>query len=466
MPQFTWRSSMPVSADAVWDWHARPGALERLTPPWDRTRIVDRSARGLEDGARITLSVPIGPLRVRWVSRQRDCVRGRGFVDEQIEGPFAHWVHTHAMLDETAAAGRAGSILEDRIEYDPPYGAAGRWLAGRALRGRLDTLFRYRHDTLRADLETHARFAARPRLTVAITGASGLLGSALATLLTTGGHRVIHLVRRRGTSTDTASDDRATWDPARGLMAPEQLPRLDAVVHLAGESIAGGRWTAARKDAIRESRIVGTRALAESLTRLSHPPASFLCASAIGFYGNRSEPVSEHDPPGEGFLAEVCQAWEAAAAPAIAHGIRVVHLRLGLVLSPAGGLLGTLLPLFRAGLGGPVGQGRQVVSWVAIDDAIGAFHHALQQASLQGPVNVTAPEAVTSRELAQALGRVLRRPALLPAPAFGVRLAMGREMADETALGGARVLPERLLASDYAFRFRQLEPALRHLLGR
>jgi uncharacterized protein (TIGR01777 family) len=473
MEHFTYRSHLPAPADIVWDWHARPGALERLTPPWDRIRIVGRTG-GLEDGARVTMSVPVGPLRVRWVSRHRDCVRGRGFVDEQIEGPFASWTHTHTMVDEPAAAGRGGSMLDDRIDYLPPYGAPGRWLAQRVMAGRLAALFRYRHETLRADLETHAAFAARPRLTVAMTGASGLVGSALAAFLTTGGHRVIRLVRRSASDPtsrdrqpiDPSAIDTAPWDPERGLVAPERLPRLDAVVHLAGESIAGGRWTEARKAAIRRSRLVGTAALAESLTRLPEPPASFLCASAIGFYGNRAEAVTEHDPPGKGFLADVCQAWEAAAAPAIAHGIRVVHLRLGLVLSPAGGLLGTLLPLFRVGLGGPVGSGRQAVSWIGIDDAVGAFHHALQHTGLQGPVNVTAPDAVTSRELARTLGRVLGRPALLAAPAFGVRLAMGREMADETALGGARVLPERLLASDYAFRFRQLEGALRHLLGR
>jgi uncharacterized protein (TIGR01777 family) len=462
MAQFVYRSHMPVSAEALWDWHARAGALERLTPPWDRVRVESRTG-GLEDGARVTLSVPVGPLRVKWVSRHRDCVRGRGFLDEQIEGPFASWTHAHVMADDSSGAAGPGSSLEDRIGYEAPFGRVGSMLAGLLINRRLAALFRYRHDTLRADLLAHARYASRPRLTIAITGASGLVGSSLASFLTTGGHRVIRLIRRRSTGSDP---DVATWDPERGLVDPEQLPRLDAVVHLAGESIAGGRWTERRKAEIRRSRVVGTAALAESLARLPNPPASFLCASAVGFYGTRSAEVTEQDGPGVGFLADLCREWEAAAAPAVTRGIRVVHLRLGLVLSPAGGLLQVLLPLFRAGLGGPVGSGMQPVSWVGLEDVAGAFHHALQDEGLWGPVNLTAPQPVTSRDFGRTLGRVLRRPAVLPAPAFGVRLVMGRELAEETALGGARVLPERLLASGYQFRFPALEPALRHLLGR
>jgi uncharacterized protein (TIGR01777 family) len=455
---------MPVSAAALWDWHARPGALERLTPPWDRVRVVERTG-ALEDGARVTLSVPIGPMRVRWVSRHRDCVRGRGFVDEQIAGPFASWTHTHAMSDDPAPNGAPRSTLEDRIDYTARGGVAGRALAQWLAPARLEAMFRYRHDTLRADLEAHARYAARPRLTIAVTGASGLLGSALSSFLTTGGHRVIRLVRRGRASAHPASDT-APWDPERGLVAPEQLPKLDAVVHLAGESIAGGRWTEARKAEIRRSRVAGTGALAESLARLPEPPACLICASAIGFYGRRPGDVTEQDPAGEGFLAEVCAAWEAAAAPAVTRGIRVVHLRIGLVLSPAGGLLQVLLPLFKAGVGGPVGSGRQPASWVALDDVVGACHHAMQDDALWGPVNVTAPQPVTNGELSRTLGRVVHRPALLPAPAFAVRAVMGREMAEETALGGARVLPERLIASGYQFRHPTLEPALRHVLGR
>jgi uncharacterized protein (TIGR01777 family) len=452
---FVYRSAMPVSAEALWDWHARPGALERLTPPWDDVRVVARTG-GLEDGSRVTLSVPVGPLRIRWVSRHRDCVRGRHFVDEQISGPFARWVHTHATIADGAT-----SLLEDRIEYAAPAGPPGRMLAGWLVPDRLSAMFRYRHDTLRADLLDHLRHQKEPRRTIAITGATGLLGSALSHFLTTGGHRVVRLSRRPARDPDTF-----VWDPERGLLDPGALPALDAVVHLAGESIAGGRWTDARKAAIHRSRVVGTRTLAESLAALPSPPRTLLCASAVGYYGTGGDPVTEESGPGRGFLAETCQAWEAAAEPAAAAGLRVVHLRIGLVLTPAGGLLRLLLPLFRAGLGGRVGPGTQGMSWVGIDDVVGAFHHALHLERLRGPVNVTAPHPVSNADFSRTLAEVLARPALVPAPSFGVRLVMGREMADETALGGPRVLPARLISSGYRFRHESLEDAMRHLLGR
>jgi uncharacterized protein (TIGR01777 family) len=445
---------MPASADAVWAWHARPGALERLTPPWDDVRVVARSG-GLEDGARVTLSVPVGPLRFNWISRHRDCVAGRHFVDEQIQGPFARWIHTHSTIPD----GPRSSWLEDRIEYAAPGGPVGALLGRWLTQHRLAAMFRYRHDLLRGDLGEHGRHEDRPRLTVAITGATGLIGRALTAFLSTGGHRVIRLVRRPSQEPDTLH-----WDPNRGLL--DRPPPLDAVVHLAAANIAGRRWNETHKQAIRDSRVNGTRALAESLARLPTRPAAFLAASAIGFYGHESGPFTEESGPGTGFLAEVCQAWEAAAGPAADAGMRVAHLRSGLVLSPAGGMLRLLLPLFLAGLGGQVGSGTQVMSWVGLDDVVGAFHHVLMDRQTSGPVNVTAPNAVTNAEFARTLGRVLRRPAFLPAPAFGVRVAMGKEMAEETALGGPHALPARLSRAGFTFRAPRLEDALRHCLGR
>jgi uncharacterized protein len=454
MEEFVYRSSMPVSATELFEWHARPGALERLTPPWDIVRVVERTG-GLEDGTRIVLSVPAGPLRFRWVSRHSEVVAGRQFKDEQIEGPFRHWVHTHLMLPDGAT-----SVLEDRISYVPPLGAIGGLVASSALSSRLTRLFRFRHDALRGDLAQHARYGRRPRLRVAVTGARGLIGSALVPFLTSGGHEVIRLVRH-----PPSSDDEVEWSVREGIRDPERLGRLDAVIHLAGENIASGRWTPARKASIRRSRVEGTRHLAESLARLAYRPAALLCASAIGFYGNRPGDMYEDDAPGEGFLPGVCQEWEAAADPAVRAGIRAVHLRLGLVMSPAGGALRAMLPIFRLGLGGRVGRGSQPISWVGIDDVIGAFHHALMTESLWGPVNVTAPNAVTNAVFTTTLARVLSRPAIAPAPAFALRLALG-EMADALLLGGSRVIPERLSTSGYEFRHVELEAALRHVLGR
>jgi uncharacterized protein len=456
MEEFVYRSAMPVAASELFEWHARRGALERLTPPWERVRVVD-GAGGVEEGNRVTLSVPFGPIWAKWVSRQSEVIPGSQFKDEQIEGPFAHWVHTHLMLPDGAAA----SILEDRIQYTPPLGAVGRMIASAALEARLPRMFRFRHDTLRGDLVQHTRYAGRPRLRIAITGASGLIGSVLGPFLTTGGHDVIRLVRhapKRG--------DEVQWSTRDGIINPERLThagRLDAVIHLAGENVGAGRWTAARKERIMRSRSEGTQRLAESLAKLPEPPAALLCASGVDFYGSRPGEVTEADPPGHSFLSEVCQQWEAGAAPAVRAGIRVAHLRLSPVLTPAGGPLASLLPIFKLGGGGRLGSGQQPFNWISIDDAVGAFHHALQTETW-GPVNATAPRAVTNAEFAATLARVLSRPALLPVPELALRLAVG-EMAD-VLLNGSRVIPERLMTSGYEFRHPELEAALRHVLGR
>lgn len=299
---------------------------------------------------------------------------------------------------------------------------------------------------------------------VAVTGSTGLLGSALVPLLTSGGHGVVRLVR--GAPATASGERQARWDPDTGAVEPSGLAGVDTVVHLAGESVAGGRWTEARKRRIRESRVPATRRLCETLARLPQPPRALLCASAIGYYGHRGDQVlREESAPGAGFLADLCREWEAAAEPAARRGIRVVHLRIGLVLSPKGGALAAMLPVFRLGLGGPVGAGAQWMSWIGIDDMLGAILHALMNEPLAGPVNAVAPAPVTNREFAKTLARVLRRPAVLPFPAFAARLLLG-QMADELLLASARVEPARLRATGFAFRDATLEGALRRLLAR
>ena len=300
-------------------------------------------------------------------------------------------------------------------------------------------------------------------MNVAITGSTGLLGSALVPRLTSGGHGVVRLVR--GTPAPASAERVARWDPDTGAVEPG-LDGVDAVVHLAGESVPGGRWTQARKQRIRDSRVRATRLFAETLARLPRPPRVLVAASAIGYYGDRGDQVlREESPPGVGFLPEVCREWEAAAEPAARRGIRVVHLRIGLVLSPKGGALAAMLPVFRLGLGGPVGSGAQWMSWIGMDDMLGAVLHALMNEALAGPVNAVAPAPVTNREFTKTLARVLRRPALLPFPAFAARAVLG-QMADELLLASARVEPARLQATGFAFRDATLDGALRRLLGR
>ena len=294
---------------------------------------------------------------------------------------------------------------------------------------------------------------------MAITGASGLIGSALLRLLIRDGHRVSRLVRR------PAGPGEISWDPAAGRLDPNDLEGLDAVVHLAGENI-GVRWTKARKERIRTSRVQGTRLLSKALARTRRRPQVLVSGSALGIYGDRGdETLTENSAlgPADDFLAVVGQEWEEAAAPARNAGIRVAHPRFGVVLSPAGGALGKMLLPFRLGLGGRLGDGSQWMSWISIDDAVGGLLHLLLMESFSGPVNLVAPEPVRNRDFTTTLGRVLSRPTPFAVPAAALRLVLG-EMANSTLLASARVLPKRLLASGYRFQHPDVGTALRHVL--
>ena len=297
-------------------------------------------------------------------------------------------------------------------------------------------------------------------MNILVSGSTGLLGSALLPALNATGHQVTRLVR----SDAGASGPVVLWDPQAGFLETKGLEGLDAVVHLAGENIAAGRWTAAQKARIRESRVKGTHLLSTALSQMHSPPKVFACASAIGFYGNRGEEIlREESTCGPGFLAEVCRDWEEAASIAARKGIRVVHFRFGVILSPKGGALAKMLLPFRLGLGGVVGSGKQYMSWISLEDAARAALHALNTPTLQGPLNLVAPNPVRNREFTKSLGRALSRPTLFPMPAFAARLAFG-EMADDLLLASARVVPAKLESSGFSFLFPELAGALRHLL--
>ena len=296
---------------------------------------------------------------------------------------------------------------------------------------------------------------------ILITGATGLLGSALAAELGRQ-NEIVRLTRR---ALHSASDRR--WDPEAGVLDRGALAGLEAVVHLAGESIGARRWDAAYMRRVRESRVRGTRLLCDGLSALERPPRVLVSASAVGWYGDRGEEtLTEESAPGTGFLPEVARAWEAATETAERRGIRVVRMRFGIVLAARGGALEPMRRLTSLGLGGPLGNGRQWMSWIAVDDVLGAVGHALSHDALRGAVNAVAPGAVRQLEFARTLARVLGRPAWMPAPAFALRLVLGREMADELLLASQRVEPRRLQETGYAFRFPALEPALLHVLAR
>lgn len=296
---------------------------------------------------------------------------------------------------------------------------------------------------------------------VVVSGSSGMIGSALVPLLETSGYEVVRLVR----SKSGLGRGRIFWDPDSGKVDDSRLEGTGAVVHLAGANIAGARWTEKRKRKIRESRVLGTRVLCEALARLKDPPTVLVSASATGYYGNRGDEVlSEQSAPGSGFLSDVCVEWEAATQSARSRGIRVVHLRIGIVLSLGGGALAKMLLPFRLGLGGAVGDGRQYWSWIALDDLLHVILHCITEENLDGPVNCTAPFPVTNREFTKTLGRVLSRPTFCPLPAFVLRIMLG-EMADALLLSSTRVEPRRLIETGYSFLFPDLEGALRHTVS-
>ena len=436
--------------EQVWDWHTRPGAMRRLVPPWQPMRVV-KETESLADGTAI-LGLPAG---LRWVARHdpsgydpphqfRDVLSSDGLMTLPPR-VIGWWRHTHRYSD----AGGGTTRVHDIVDTTVPAAA-------------LRSTFAYRHRQLAEDLAAHSDAAAAGAgsLTVAVTGSSGLVGTALSAFLSTGGHRVVRLVR--GTP---SGDSERQWNPAEP--APDLLDGVDAVVHLAGESIAG-RFTDAHRRAIRDSRIEPTRRLAEVAAATGGRLRTFVSASAIGFYGYDCGDtlLDENSPRGSGFLADVVADWEEATAPAADAGLRVVRVRTGIVQAAAGGTLRLLRPLFAAGLGGRLGSGKQWLSWIGIDDLLDVYYRALYDDRLSGPVNAVGPAPVRNGEYTRALAATLRRPAVVPVPSFGPRLLLGRQGAAELAEADQRVLPVRLTALGHRFRHRDVADALAHQLGR
>ena len=452
MPTFEKRFEMPVSRDALFAYHARPGALRRLIPPWQTARIVE-SSEHIRDGARVVLEMKVGPLWKRWVAEHFAYVEGRQFRDRQASGPFASWTHTHRFEDGPTPG---TSVLIDHVEYELPLGTIGAAAGGAFVRGELERMFAFRHARTRNDVARHAGVAP---LTIAVSGAGGAIASNLIPFLTTAGHRVRRLVRD-----GSAGDDAIRWDAATGDVDGDRLGACDALVHLAGKNIAV-RWTDRNWREIESSRVDATRRLCETIARMPRRPRVLVCASAIGFYGDRGEePLTESSPRGDGRAAELCERWEAATHPARYAGVRVVNLRIGVVVSANSGAVAKLLTPTRFGVGGPLGGGEQWLSWIAMDDVVAAIDASVRDEALVGPVNAVTG-GVRQREFAQTLGRVLHRPAFVPTPALAVTTIFG-EMGRELLLASARVEPTRLRERGFAPTWPTLERALRFELGR
>ena len=436
--------------DKVFAWHTRPGAMRRLVPPWQPMRVV-KETESLADGTAV-LGLPAG---LRWIARHdpagydppyqfRDVLSSDGVMTLPPR-VIGWWRHTHRFSD----AGRGTTRVHDIVDTTVPAVA-------------LRSTFAYRHRQLAEDLAAHsdAASAGARGLTVAVTGSSGLVGTALSAFLSTGGHQVIRLVRG-----DPVNDGERRWVPSQP--AGDLLDGVDAVIHLAGESIAG-RFTAAHRRAIRDSRIEPTRRLAEVAAATGGRLKTFISASAIGFYGYDcgDTVLDENSPRGDGFLAEVVADWEAATAPAAAAGLRVVRVRTGIVQAAAGGTLKLLRPLFATGLGGRLGSGRQWLSWIGLDDLLDVYYRAIYDDRLTGAVNAVGPEPVRNSDYTKALAATLRRPALVPVPSIGPRLLLGKQGAAELAEADQRVRPAMLEELGHRFRQPTVRDALAHQLGR
>ncbi len=424
-------------AETVWQWHMQREALERMIPPWENAKVDAPAA--IVEGAKAKLQVQVGPFTLPWSARISEVRDGHHFVDEMEGGPFKRWSHEHRVEPQGEHA-----RLVDRVHYRLPLEPFSAVASGVMTR-RLDRMFRYRHDTLKQDLRVHDELSSSP-LRVGVTGASGLLGTALGPFLSGGGHTVVALSRR------------PTADDLRGL---------DAVVHLAGEPVASSRWTAAKKKRILDSRVHGTHSVAETIASLEPEkrPKVLVCASAVGLYGNRGDEVlPETAARGEGFLADVVDQWEQATKPALDAGVRVSMIRLGIILAGNGGALERMTTPFSLGLGGPVGDPSAWVPWISIDDVLDVILRCVVDENASGPINAVTG-AVTQKEFAKTIGKVMRRPSVTPVPQFAVRLALGAELAD-SILASARVEPRRLRELGHTFRHPTLQSALRHVLGK
>ena len=461
MPTYTHVADYDHPREDVWSWYDSSGAFRRIMPEWEG--ITPIQAGALVDGERTKFKVSLGPIKQMWVARHYGVTKGEVFNDVMEKGPFGAWDHEHKFVTTSAST----SAIHDTVEWRLPLHPLTFWTAPFTVNGRVDQMFKFRTTRVRNDLDRIAGFAHLPRQRILVSGSTGLIGLQLCAFLSAAGHSITRLVRPSSKlPADANGDDVVEWNDQTGELISGDLNGFDTVIHLAGAGIGDKRWSAKRKTLIRESRTVPTRNLTTLLAGLDKPPSTFLCGSAIGFYGNRGEEtLHESSAPGDNYLAEICQAWEASAQPAVDAGIRTIWLRTGLVITPMGGVLQKLLLPAKLGGGGPVGNGRQYYSWVSLDDQIYSIHHLLMSPECEGHYNITGPEPLTQKRFAKVLGKVLRRPAFMPLPGFVLKIMLG-EMAKGLVLDGQRVLPTRLEESGYTFQHRDLESCLRQCLGR
>ena len=498
--QFIFQSELPVSLEEAFAWHLRKGAIERLMPPWIHASFLASPSRPDQEGGQVGIKIKWGLFSFKWILEHQNFIPNQEFSDIQVHGPFRRYRHRHHFLpidlvsfpinsrpsDRVKALGvddRKSVCVPniDRLALDEPLeisgGQRGRNLWEKTLSScrlsdeisfampfgflnpkvehELARYFRWRHAILKEDLKMYDRYPQEPQR-ILLSGASGFIGSKLKIFLQLCGHEVVRLVRRK----EEVAEDAIYWDPTHGNFQKDSFEGFDAVIHLAGAGLAQGRWTKDKKEQFFLSRCRDTWLLSQVLCRLYRPPKTVICASAIGFYGNRgSEELTEESVQGSGFLADLCGKWERATEPIENRGSRVVHARFGAVLSAQGGMLQKMLLPFRLGLGGKMGSGKHIISWIGIDDLLGSLYHSLMKENLNGAVNLVAPQPVSQIEFARILAKTIRRPSFSRIPAWALKMALG-EMAEEMILSSQNVKPDKLLKTGYEFRYPDLQKAL------
>mgnify|MGYP006087311859 FL=1 len=456
-----------VNADieTTFAWFEHEGSFRRLMPPWEVAQEV-RADDSLEVGSQRVFKFPApgAPfINLKWVAEHTGYDKPNYFADTMIKGPFWKWDHDHYFKEENGI-----TTVVDDVTYSVPFGPLGmlvdKVLGGSLVKGRISSMFRAREFRLKRDLDNHAKFQNISRKKILIAGSSGLIGTQLVAFLDTGDHEVWRLVRRESDS----NKNEITWNPSKGEINAKELEGFDVVIHLGGVGIGDKRWSKKRKAAIKDSRIKSTELLSKTLASLEDKPDLFMLGSAIGYYGNRGdEELDESSSCGEEgyFLSDVCSQWEGSADPAKEVGIRTVHLRTGIVISAVGGALGKMLLPAKMGGGGPIGSGKQWMSWISMDDQIYSMYHLMMSEGTSGEYNLTAPNPVRQKQFAKTLGKVLRRPAFAPLPGFMMKIMFG-EMGVRLTLDSLKVLPKNLQESGYEFIHENLEDALADSLGK
>ena len=447
--QLEFSALMPCDSEFLYRWHTMPRAINRLIPPWENILVVKHPPSIIDKGK---VHIKVDGL-IDWHLEINDVQEGKCFSDKQIKGPLLYWTHKHSMQ----AINESSSLLVERISFKLPL--LDSVLNQLITKIKLKPIFDYRFRTMLNDIKIHYKYKNNKSMKILISGSSGLVGSALVDFLSSGGHQVYKLVRSQ-----TREANEIYYNSDESDLT--KLEGFDAVIHLAGENIAGKRWTTEQKQKIKQSRIDGTSSLAQALTKLKSAPQVFICASAIGYYNNSIEPCcDESSPAGEGFLADTCKQWEQACMILKGKNIRVVNTRFGIILDPKSGALAKILPIFSLGAGGRLGNGNQWMSWVALDDVLGVILHCLNNNGIRGPVNVVAPNPVTNNEFTEVLSKVLNRPAIFPVPSLALKIVLG-EMSDELLLSSLKISSKVLKETGYDFAYPDLNSALKHMLGK